>query len=88
MNTNNIADLIREEIACIVADSASNAENLNEDGSINWDFVNADVHIELFDAIDRFVPAELTEEANNIADEMINIWFESAVDDYLEMIEG
>jgi len=45
MHISRLMDLVRG--------AAAEQENLNEDGSINWDFVSADLHIDTDEASDR-----------------------------------
>ena len=49
MHMSRLMDLVRT--------AAFNEENLNEDGSINWDFVSADLHIDTDETSDRIEKA-------------------------------
>lgn len=42
-------------------------ENLNEDGSVNWDFVDADMHINLNDKVKMVGPVRYNELFNYLA---------------------
>lgn len=60
-----------------IRDAVNKAENINENGTINWSFVDADAYAECrsfwkddkqfyesFDEIAEMITAEMTEEAN------------------------
>lgn len=65
--SNNVATI--SELTASFNTAVRNPENLNEDGSINWDFVDADIHMDAGEA-DKVVPNDWYNTFNDLADQL------------------
>ena len=65
--SNNVATI--SELTASFNTAVLNPENLNEDGSINWNFVDADIHMDAGEA-DKVVPEEWYNTFNDLADQL------------------
>jgi len=68
--SNNVAKI--SDLIVSFNDAVANPENRNSDNTINWNFVDADIHMDASEA-GMSVPNEWYETFNDLADEIEGI---------------